>query len=64
MMGYYKDEKLTNEVIIDGYFHTGDIGVFDNGFLKITDRKKEMFKTSGGKYIAPHIEYNAISLIV
>ena len=54
MMGYYKDEKLTSEVITDGYFHTGDIGFFDNdGFLKITDRKKEMFKTSGGKYIAP-----------
>lgn len=61
MMGYYKDEKLTNEVIIDGYFHTGDIGIFDqDGFLKITDRKKEMFKTSGGKYIAPQIIENAM----
>jgi long-chain acyl-CoA synthetase len=54
MMGYYKQEDLTNEVIKDGYFHTGDIGEFDkDGFLKITDRKKEMFKTSGGKYISP-----------
>ncbi|NRS90728.1 long-chain acyl-CoA synthetase [Flavobacterium sp. 7E] len=59
MMGYLKDEKLTNEVIVDGYFHTGDIGEFDkDGFLKITDRKKEMFKTSGGKYIAPQIIEN------
>ncbi len=50
MMGYYKDQKLTDEVIIDGFFHTGDIGEVDtDGFLKITDRKKEMFKTSGGK---------------
>ena len=61
MMGYYKDEKLTSEVIIDNYFHTGDIGELDkNGFLKITDRKKEMFKTSGGKYIAPQIIENAM----
>jgi long-chain acyl-CoA synthetase len=61
MMGYYKDEKLTNEVIVDGYFHTGDIGIFDEeGFLKITDRKKEMFKTSGGKYIAPQIIENTM----
>ena len=61
MMGYYKDETLTNEVIKDGYFHTGDIGEIDNeGFLKITDRKKEMFKTSGGKYIAPQLLENAI----
>ncbi len=59
MMGYYKDEKLTAETIIDGYFHTGDIGEIDNdNFLKITDRKKEMFKTSGGKYIAPQIIEN------
>ncbi|KAB1158036.1 AMP-dependent synthetase/ligase [Flavobacterium luteum] len=61
MLGYYKDEKLTNEVIIDGYFHTGDIGEVDNdNFLKITDRKKEMFKTSGGKYIAPQLLENAM----
>lgn len=61
MMGYYKDEKLTKETIYDGYFHTGDIGEVDSdGFLKITDRKKEMFKTSGGKYIAPQIIENAM----
>ena len=61
MMGYYKDEKLTNEVIYDGYFHTGDIGEIDSqGFLKITDRKKEMFKTSGGKYIAPQLIENTM----
>ncbi|RZJ56553.1 MAG: long-chain fatty acid--CoA ligase, partial [Flavobacterium sp.] len=56
MMGYLDDEEKTNEVLKDGYFHTGDIGVIDkDGFLKITDRKKEMFKTSGGKYIAPQL---------
>jgi long-chain acyl-CoA synthetase len=61
MMGYYKDEKLTSEAIVDGYFHTGDIGEVDkDGFLKITDRKKEMFKTSGGKYIAPQLLENAM----
>jgi long-chain acyl-CoA synthetase len=54
MMGYYKRKDLTVEVIKDGWFHTGDIGVMvDNKFLKITDRKKEIFKTSGGKYVAP-----------
>jgi len=55
MMGYYKRPDLTAEVIDkDGYFHTGDIGVMQEGkFLKITDRKKEIFKTSGGKYVAP-----------
>ena len=59
MMGYYKDPEKTAEVIIDGYFHTGDIGEFDaDGFLKITDRKKEMFKTSGGKYVAPQLLEN------
>lgn len=59
MMGYYKDKEKTDEVLKDGYFHTGDIGEIDNdGFLKITDRKKEMFKTSGGKYVAPQIIEN------
>ncbi len=54
MMGYYKRPDLTSDVIIDGWFHTGDIGAMINDeFLKITDRKKEMFKTSGGKYVAP-----------
>jgi long-chain acyl-CoA synthetase len=59
MKGYYNKPELTKEVIDeDGYFHTGDIGVFINGFLKITDRKKEIFKTSGGKYIAPQVMEN------
>ncbi len=54
MMGYYKRPELTAETIIDGWLHTGDIGVFEDGkYLKITDRKKELFKTSGGKYVAP-----------
>ncbi|MBA4166342.1 MAG: long-chain fatty acid--CoA ligase [Chitinophagaceae bacterium] len=54
MMGYYKRPDLTEEVITDGWFHTGDIGMLvNNKYLKITDRKKEMFKTSGGKYVAP-----------
>jgi long-chain acyl-CoA synthetase len=54
MLGYYKNKKMTNKTIINGYLHTGDIGQIDpEGFLKITDRKKEIFKTSGGKYIAP-----------
>ena len=61
MMGYYKNQKLTDEVIKDGYFHTGDIGhIDDDGFLKITDRKKEMFKTSGGKYVAPQVIENIV----
>ena len=54
MMGYYKRPELTTETLIDGWLHTGDIGVFEDGkYLKITDRKKELFKTSGGKYVAP-----------
>lgn len=56
MQGYYKRDDLTSETIKDGYLHTGDIGEIDSdGFLKITDRKKEIFKTSGGKYIAPTV---------
>ena len=54
MMGYYKHPDLTADVMENGWFKTGDIGIMvDNKFLKITDRKKEMFKTSGGKYVAP-----------
>ncbi|MGX5816654.1 AMP-dependent synthetase/ligase [Chitinophaga lutea] len=54
MKGYYKRPDLTAETVIDGWLHTGDIGTLVEGkFLKITDRKKELFKTSGGKYVAP-----------
>ena len=53
MMGYYKRPDLTAEAMADGWYHTGDIGMMDDRFLKITDRKKELFKTSGGKYVAP-----------
>lgn len=54
MQGYYKNKKETDAVLKDGWLHTGDIGIFDaEGFLVITDRKKHLFKTSGGKYIAP-----------
>ena len=52
--GYFKDEKGTAEALQGGWLHTGDIGEFDaDGFLRITDRKKDVFKTSGGKYVAP-----------
>jgi long-chain acyl-CoA synthetase len=62
MMGYYKAPELTAEVIDEnGWFHTGDIGVFEDGkYLKITDRKKEIFKLSGGKYIAPQMIENKL----
>ncbi len=61
MLGYFKDSEKTNEAINNGYFHTGDIGeVSKDGFLKITDRKKEMFKTSGGKYVAPALIENQL----
>lgn len=54
MLGYFNEPEQTESVMSGDYFHTGDIGeVDDEGFLKITDRKKEMFKTSGGKYVAP-----------
>ncbi len=56
MKGYFKDPDQTSAVMEGDYFKTGDIGALDkDGFLKITDRKKQMFKTSGGKYIAPQV---------
>ena len=58
MKGYYKRPDATAEVMKDGWFYTGDIGKFENGLLYITDRKKEIFKTSGGKYIAPQVMEN------
>jgi long-chain acyl-CoA synthetase len=59
-MGYYKNPQLTKEAFdADGWFKTGDIGEWvDNHFLKITDRKKEIFKTAGGKYVAPQVVEN------
>jgi len=61
MIGYYKDPEKTREALTeDGWFHTGDIGnVDENRMLSITDRKKEIFKLSGGKYVAPHLIENA-----
>ena len=58
MIGYYKNDEDTKATIIDGWLHTGDIGeIDDDGFLKITDRKKTLIKTSGGKYISlTHVE--------
>ena len=61
MVGYYKDPEMTAQAFdADGYLHTGDIGHLEEGFLYITDRKKEMFKTSGGKYITPQPIENAL----
>ena len=62
MLGYYKDPEYTKQVIDeDGWLHTGDIGVMvDKIFLKITDRKKEIFKLSAGKYIAPQVIENML----
>jgi long-chain acyl-CoA synthetase len=62
MLGYYKEPELTKKVIDEnGFFHTGDIGTLVHGkYLKITDRKKEIFKLSGGKYIAPQMIENKL----
>ena len=61
MVGYYKEPEMTAAVLdADGWLHTGDIGVMEDGFLRITDRKKEIFKTSGGKYVAPQVIENKL----
>lgn len=64
MKGYFKDEKSTEDTIIDGWLYTGDLGEIDlDGYIKITDRKKSLIKTSGGKYIAPTQIENLISTL-
>ena len=58
--GYYKDPELTAETVVDGWLHTGDVGVIEDGFLKILDRKKDIFITAGGKNVTPSFIENKL----